>query len=267
MPLFNPSNILWSALVFATFGLSVCLHEFGHAIVAYWGGDHSVKEKGYLTLNPLRYTHLTNSIVLPFIFLLMGGIPLPGAAVYINHGSLKSRSWKSAVSAAGPLATLAVALLLAGIVAVLPAPIDFNLRSQDALLFEGVALLLTLEVAGVFLNLIPIPGLDGYGIIRPWLPVAIQQKLRPVAKYGVWILVGAFWFVPAFSSTFWGAVITVVQACGVPSDIAFFSLFRFQSGARVLFFFLLVFWIGYTQWKKRQPQDSENHCPDAGLKK
>ncbi len=27
--------------------LSVCLHEFSHALVAYWGGDRSVREKGY----------------------------------------------------------------------------------------------------------------------------------------------------------------------------------------------------------------------------
>ncbi|WP_233220817.1 hypothetical protein [Chlorogloea sp. CCALA 695] len=38
--------------------LSVCLHEFDHAIVAYWGGDTSVKDKGYLTLNPLKYTNI-----------------------------------------------------------------------------------------------------------------------------------------------------------------------------------------------------------------
>lgn len=65
--------------------ISVCLHEFGHAIVAYWGGDTSVKDKGYLTLNPLKYTDINLSLTLPLIFLLMGGIPLPGAAVYINE--------------------------------------------------------------------------------------------------------------------------------------------------------------------------------------
>lgn len=258
MPFFSVSNLLWSAMVFAAFGLSVCLHEFGHAIAAYWGGDRAVKEKGYLTLNPLRYTHLTNSIVLPFIFLLMGGIPLPGAAVYINHGALRSRLWKSAVSAAGPLATFLVAVVLASIISLLPPPVEVNPLTQESLLFEGVALLLTLETAGVFLNLIPIPGLDGYGIIRPWLPTAIQQRLRPVAKYGVWILVGAFWFVPQFSGTFWSAVISVVQACGVSPQVAFLSLSRFQSGARVLFFGLLVIWIGYTQWQKRQPQAPES---------
>ena len=34
---------------------SVSLHEFAHALVAYWGGDTSVKDKGYLSLNPIRY--------------------------------------------------------------------------------------------------------------------------------------------------------------------------------------------------------------------
>ena len=37
---------------------SVCLHEFGHAAVAYWGGDRTVKEKGYLTLNPSQVQRL-----------------------------------------------------------------------------------------------------------------------------------------------------------------------------------------------------------------
>src|SRR5919109_4442517 len=36
---------------------SLCLHEFGHALVAYLGGDTAVKEAGYLSLNPLKYTH------------------------------------------------------------------------------------------------------------------------------------------------------------------------------------------------------------------
>ena len=34
---------------------SLCLHEFSHAVVAYYGGDTSVKDKGYLTFNPLKY--------------------------------------------------------------------------------------------------------------------------------------------------------------------------------------------------------------------
>ena len=72
---------------------SVCLHEFGHAWVADKGGDHTVREKGYLTMNPLQYTDPLFSLVLPVVFLLMGGIGLPGGAVYINHQLLRSRGW------------------------------------------------------------------------------------------------------------------------------------------------------------------------------
>ena len=36
---------------------SLCLHEFSHSLVAYYGGDTTVREKGYLTFNPLKYTH------------------------------------------------------------------------------------------------------------------------------------------------------------------------------------------------------------------
>ncbi|MEM9137739.1 MAG: site-2 protease family protein, partial [Cyanobacteria bacterium P01_F01_bin.42] len=97
----NAASLVWALLVFAGFILSVCLHEFGHAIVAYWGGDRSVQQKGYLTLNPLKYTHPTYSIVMPLIFLLLGGLPLPGAAVYINTRALRSRGWRSAVAVAG----------------------------------------------------------------------------------------------------------------------------------------------------------------------
>ncbi len=59
---------------------SVCLHEFGHAIVAYYGGDTSVREKGYLTFNPLKYTHPVYSLLMPVIFMMLGGIGLPGGA-------------------------------------------------------------------------------------------------------------------------------------------------------------------------------------------
>ncbi|BBD63966.1 peptidase, M50 family protein [Nostoc commune NIES-4072] len=70
---------MWLVAVFICLGwiLSLCLHEFGHALIAYWGGDTSVKDKGYLTLNPLKYTEPSLSLVLPLFFLLIGSIALP----------------------------------------------------------------------------------------------------------------------------------------------------------------------------------------------
>ena len=81
---------------------SVCLHEYGHAKVAYHGGDTTVEEKGYLSMNPVHYAHPVMSFVLPVIFVVLGGLALPGGAVYINRELLRSRGWATGVSLAGP---------------------------------------------------------------------------------------------------------------------------------------------------------------------
>ena len=116
LPRFVP--LLTILFVVGGWVLSLCIHEFGHALVAYLGGDRSVVGAGYLSLNPLRYTNLTMSLVLPIIFLLIGGIALPGGAVYINHSALRTRAWSSAVSVAGPVATALCGLLIVAAFAV-----------------------------------------------------------------------------------------------------------------------------------------------------
>src|SRR5438132_10871740 len=51
--------------------VSLCLHEYGHALTAYRSGDRGVAERGYLTLNPLRYSHVLLSIIFPLFFLII----------------------------------------------------------------------------------------------------------------------------------------------------------------------------------------------------
>ncbi|MGJ3559338.1 hypothetical protein ACR6C2_13625 [Streptomyces sp. INA 01156] len=58
--------------VTATWIVSLCLHEYAHARTALHSGDISIGAKGYLTLNPLTYTHPLLSIVLPVVFVIMG---------------------------------------------------------------------------------------------------------------------------------------------------------------------------------------------------
>jgi len=57
--------------------VSLSLHEFAHAYAAYRAGDTSVEGAGYLTLNPVRYAHPVLSIVLPLIFIALGGMGCP----------------------------------------------------------------------------------------------------------------------------------------------------------------------------------------------
>src|SRR5689334_6721712 len=60
---------------------SVCVHEFAHAYAAYRAGDRSVESRGYLTLNPFKYTHPVLSILMPLLAIVGGGFALPGGAV------------------------------------------------------------------------------------------------------------------------------------------------------------------------------------------
>src|SRR5687768_11485576 len=70
------SPLFWAVMV--GWIMSVILHEFAHGVVAYLGGDYTIRERGGLSLNPLVYIDPVGSLLLPAVFLLLGGIPLPG---------------------------------------------------------------------------------------------------------------------------------------------------------------------------------------------
>jgi tetratricopeptide (TPR) repeat protein len=212
---------------------SVCLHEFGHAIVAYWGGDTTVKDKGYLTLNPLKYTDIGYSLALPVVFLILGGIALPGAAVYINHTLLRNRGWNSAVSAAGPFMTGVVAIALA-------LPFNLGWATEDHWFWYALALLASYQVAALCFNLFPVPSFDGFGILEPWLPKAVQHSVRRWGRYGYLILFAILWTVPAANRGFWALVNGISRALGIPYDKVSFAYAAFAQPSKVIFIALLV---------------------------
>jgi len=192
------------------------MHEFGHALVAYWGGDHTVKDKGYLTLNPLHYTHPVISILMPVVMLAIGGIPLPGGAVYIEHQLLRSRAWETAVALAGVTINWLMVLFLGAFFKLGIIPNDpSNLASV------AFGLLLQFEVGSILLNLIPIPPLDGFQAIAPWLPNNLRQQLFSMSNLGIWILFLAFWYVAPFNNAFWNTVWYITDHLGVASAMTY----------------------------------------------
>ncbi len=198
-------------LVLGGWAVSLCLHEFGHAMVAYRSGDRSVREKGYLTLDIRRYTDVGLSFVLPVVFLLLGGIPLPGGAVWINHGAIRSPGARSLVSLAGPLTNLVLAALLTVSVGVLPMPIG---------LAVGLSCLALIQVLAFVLNILPIPGLDGFGVLEPFLPVGAVQlaaRLRPWAPIVLFLLIIG---VPGVAGAFFEAGGALFAAVGGSYQLA-----------------------------------------------
>jgi Zn-dependent protease len=191
---------------------SLCLHEFAHAAVAYLGGDTSVRAKGYLTFNPLRYVDPVASLIIPLVFLLLGGIGLPGGAVYIDDSRLRSRLWACAVALAGPAANLLLAIVL---VAAL---------STDALAGSpaapALAFLALLQAMAVLLNLLPVPPLDGYRAVAPFLSRRLRATFNTWGSITLWILLAVLWFVPAASAWFWFATNRFAEALGIPLALA-----------------------------------------------
>jgi Zn-dependent protease len=211
------------AIVVVCWVFSVCLHEFGHAWVAERGGDYTVREKGYLSMNPVHYTHPVTSFLLPMLFMAIGGIGLPGGAVYIERHLLRSRAWNTWVSLAGPTMNLILVIIITCLLKFIFVPIYPDNEATYALAF-----LLELQICAVLFNLIPFPPLDGYQAIEPWLSEEWSENLRPLSQYGLFALFFIFRAVPALNNGFWDAVDSILGILGIDGTMALRGYEAFQ---------------------------------------
>jgi Zn-dependent protease len=209
--------------------VSLCLHEFGHAVIAFLGGDQGVVAKGYLTLNPLKYTHGTFSILLPLFFLAMGGIGLPGGAVYVNPAAIRSRGMRSLTSAAGPFASIVCAgLLLVPFVTGLA----YSHMGGHTAFWAGVALLAFLQLTAVFFNLLPVPGLDGFGILSPYLPETLLRGIGSLRGFTFLLIFLLFFNDTPVSRGFWRGVAGVGTLFHLDFGLVLAGLNLFQFWTR-----------------------------------
>jgi Zn-dependent protease len=199
--------------VFVIFGwlVSLCLHEFGHAYTAWRFGDRDVAVRGYLTLNPLKYSRPLLSLGLPVLFIALGGIGLPGGAVYVRTAFMTKRQ-KTLVSLAGPAVNLVFAVLLLALIRLLYDP-------AHSVFWAGVAFLGFLQVTAFLLNMLPIPGLDGYGALEPHLSPETQHALQPAKQFGFFILLFLL-IAPPLNQWFFGAVYWLFDLSGVPPALS-----------------------------------------------
>jgi Zn-dependent protease len=160
------------------------------------------------------------SIVLPLLFLVMGGIGLPGGAVYIERWRIRNRFMLSLMSLAGPLANLLVAILLGLILRFW--------TSIPTTYLPGLSFLLVLQVSAVLFNSIPLPPFDGYNVLEPFLPAVIRAQMDRFANMAIWVILLLFWFVPAVSNSFWETVYTVSTILGVDWGWVIAGLERFR---------------------------------------
>jgi Zn-dependent protease len=197
--------------------MTVVLHELAHGLIAHVGGDYTIRQRGGLTLNPLQYIDPVNSILLPAVFLAIGGVPLPGGVTYIRTDLLKTKYWASAVSFAGPAMNFLLFFLL-----LLPfhPKIGWIHPQDDPSTWSQGQLFLTtlgmLQFYGGCLNLLPIPPLDGFGVISPFMDPETRQKMmsQSVSQIGVFVIVVLIWTVPAIGEAILHGAMLVLQKIG-----------------------------------------------------
>lgn len=208
--------------VIAGWLLSLCLHEYAHAIVAYRAGDYGVASRGYLRLDPLKYSHPVLTIVIPVIFILLGGIALPGGAVMIDHSRLRSRGQQSAVSLAGPAVNAIFAALL-----LLPFALGVDWAAHPVF-WAAASLLALFQLMAALLNLFPLPGLDGGNAIYPWLDNDWKRGFDLIRPYGIFVIFLLLWR-SSLGSIFFGWLDHIMVAAGVPDGLwsVGFGLFQF----------------------------------------
>jgi Zn-dependent protease len=199
---------------------SVCFHEFAHAYTAYRAGDRSVEARGYLTLNPFKYTHPFLSIFLPLVAIIGGGFALPGGAVYLHPHTFRTRAQRSWAAAAGPLTNVAFAVILILVAKTQLGSLQSLFATAGAStghrrFWAAVAFLGLLQLTAAVLNLLPIPGLDGYAIIEPYLDPETQRVAEKVKPWGLFAVILLLFYVQPVKNAFFDLVNAIYRLFGL----------------------------------------------------
>jgi len=192
------------AIQLAVILFSISFHESAHAWSALQFGDTTARDLGRISLNPLRHIDPFGSIILPLVLYIFSGF-IFGAAKPTPVDLRSTRNPRLAslvVSAAGPFSNFLLAV--AGVIClrlmrnVSPSSIGDLLQALQGRRFAAGALapvsyvlfqFAIVNVAlGVF-NLIPIPPLDGSGVVAAVLGPPAQRAFALLAPFGFFILI------------------------------------------------------------------------------
>lgn len=170
---------------------AITLHEAAHAYIAHRLGDNTAKMMGRLSLNPIKHIDLVGTICVPilvgvlsqFQFVFGWAKPVP-----INYRQLRCPKRDMAmVALAGPGANFIMALLWAGL---LKLGVSLDPKTSSTALFLALSgqagILINLILA--FLNLIPIPPLDGSRILMSLLPPKFAAQYIKIEPFGFIII-------------------------------------------------------------------------------
>lgn len=164
--------------------IGLTFHEAAHGYVSYWLGDPTPKLQGRLSLNPLRHID-----TIGFLALIFAGFGW-GQPVQINPSYYKHRRIdETMVALAGVVTNFIIAAISAGAIRLL-----FNSTGGyiyggfNEILFYILYYMMTINLVLMIFNLLPVPPLDGFGIITQIFKLDRYSWYYPLYNNGFYIL-------------------------------------------------------------------------------
>jgi Zn-dependent protease len=188
--------------------LSICVHEFGHAIVADKLGDPLPRSQGRTTLNPVAHADPIGTLLFPLIALVataghsLGfgwGRPVEVSPRHFSR-RFSMRTGHMMVAAAGPAMNILFGVFISLVHLALLGTGVLDLQSPlTAPLITAVQINFVLA----FFNFIPAPPLDGAAVLEGLLPARYLPTWHKLAVYGPFVLMAVI-FIPQVRMIFLG---------------------------------------------------------------
>ena len=177
---------------------AITIHEAAHGWAANKLGDPTAMIMGRVTLNPIAHIDPIGTVLLPLLLVIMRAPPFGWAKpVPVNPLNLKNPKRDNLlISAAGPVSNFSVAIVAGIILKILLVSMGNSSPPGFSLIQVLVNILYYTIVLNVFLavfNLIPIPPLDGSGILLGLVSEQAAQKVEQLRPYGFIIVIGMMW--------------------------------------------------------------------------
>jgi Zn-dependent protease len=186
----DPKSIIDGLLLYLGLIVLLTFHEFGHAWMAWKCGDDTARSQGRVSLNPLVHMDLLGTVVLPLlmIFLSASGSGLSrfivgwAKPVPVTLANLRNpRIDDILITLAGPWMNLLLAVIIMAL-----ARVGVSVHSDS--MVEVCLQIARLSLLLCFLNLLPIPPLDGSRVARVLIGMSYETYFQ-IARYGFFILI------------------------------------------------------------------------------